>query len=78
MNRDVRIPGPSSVEWNWTADDGADWTDEEAGITNDITITVRCVSAGDQRPLLSVLGFRERADDGNDYTVTIEYVYFED
>ncbi len=70
--------GVATVEWNWTADGGANWADDDAGITNDITITVRCVTAGDQRPLLSILGFRERADDGNSYTVYIEHVYFEE
>jgi hypothetical protein len=70
--------GVATVDWNWTADGGANWADDEAGITNDITITVRCITAGDQRPLLSVLGFRERADDGNAYSVYIEYVYFEE
>lgn len=68
-------PGEIAIEWNWTTSGGVNWADPKKGTTNDIAITVTCTSAGDQTPRLSILGLRNRADPGNDYTLVVEYRY---
>ena len=70
-------PGNIVVEWNWTSSGGVNWADSKKGTTNDVSITVTCTSAGDQKPRLSILGLRNRADAGNDYTLVVEYRYTE-
>ena len=70
-------PGKIVVEWDWTSSGGMNWEDAKKGTTNDISITVTCTAAGDQKPRLSILGLRDRADAGNDYTLVVEYRYTE-
>ena len=70
-------PGKIAIEWNWTSTGGVNWADAKKGTTNDVSITVTCVTAGDQKPRISILGLRDRADAGNDYSLLVEYRYTE-
>lgn len=70
-------PGTIVIDWNWTSTGGVNWADPKKGTTNDISITVTCTNAGDQTPRLSILGLRNRADPGNDYSLVVEYRYTE-
>ena len=70
-------PGNIVVEWNWTTSGGMNWADAKKGTTNDVAMTVTCVSAGDQTPRLDIFHFRNKADPGNDYSLIVEYRYTE-
>jgi hypothetical protein len=61
--------------YNWTSVGGMDWSDEETGSTNNVVVTVSCTNAGDQEPLFAPFGFRVVADNGNDYSLSVEYTY---
>lgn len=40
--------------------------------------TVKCGDCGDQKPVISILGIRDRADNGNSWTLTISYGYYQE
>ncbi len=53
--------------------DPKDW---EAG-TGTWNITVVCGNCGDHTPMLSIIGFRDRPDNGNDWELAINIMYYE-
>jgi hypothetical protein len=63
--------------YNWTAEGGKDWSDDSLGIGNSVDIDVTCTNAGDQEPLFAPFGFRSQADDGNNYSLSVYYIYTE-
>jgi hypothetical protein len=64
-----------TLAFNWTEDGGMDWRDPDTGATNTVDIEVLCQTAGDQTPFFSPFNFRTIADDGNDYTLSVLYIY---
>ncbi len=64
-----------TMAFNWTSEGGMDWRDSDAGATNSVDIEVLCDNAGDQTPFFSPFNFRTQADDGNDYTLSVLYIY---
>ena len=63
-------PGTILFNYNWTADDGMDWSDDGG---NSVFITVTCTEAGNQHPLFNPFGLREVEDTGTDYTLVVYY-----
>ncbi|MCK5413879.1 MAG: hypothetical protein KAJ35_00710 [Thermoplasmata archaeon] len=60
--------------FDWEEEGGKDWT-EDGG--NSVLVKVQCTDAGDQVPFFSPFSRREIADDGNDYTLVVDYSYTE-
>ena len=60
---------------DWTDTGGMDWRDTDTGATNSVDIEVLCDPAGDQTPFFSPFTFRTIADDGNEYTLSVLYIY---
>ncbi len=63
-------PGTILFNYNWTSEDGIDWTDDGG---NSVLVTVTCTEAGNQHPLFNPFGFREVEDTGTDYTLSVYY-----
>jgi hypothetical protein len=40
--------------------------------------TVKCGDCGDQKTIISILGIRDRADNGNSWTLTVSYGYYQE
>lgn len=60
--------------WNWSAEGGMDWS-EDGG--NSVNVVVECTLAGDQEPFFTLLNLRDIADNGNDYSLSVFYIYTE-
>ncbi len=39
-------------------------------------VIVNCIECGNQEPTVSIIGIREQADTGNDWTLDVKYVYY--
>lgn len=65
-------PGTILFNFNWTGDDGIDWSEDGGNI---VSITVTCTEAGNQHPLFNPFGFREVEDTGTDYTLSVYHGY---
>jgi len=68
-------PGIITLSYDWVSTGGMALGDTKLGTTNSVDVKVTCTDAGDQTPRFSPFGFRNRADGGNDYTLTVEYLY---
>ncbi len=65
-------PGELKFNYNWTADDGMEWSPEDS-----VIITVELTEAGNQHPLLNPFGFREVEDNQNAYSLSVYYGFTE-
>lgn len=63
-----------TMDFNWSEDGGMDLTDEGG---NTVTVTVECTVADDHYPFFSPFGVRTIADEGNAYSVEVDYSYTE-
>ena len=45
-------------------------------INGTFSVTVNLVEAGDQEPIVNILGLRTQADNSNDYNISIEFIKF--
>lgn len=61
--------------YNWTSEGGKSWIDPDTGTGNSVDVRVTCTNAGDQSPLFAPFGFRVTDDDGNQYTLSVFYLY---
>ena len=68
-------PGTITFNYDWVSTGGMPLGDAKLGTANSIDVKVTCTNAGDQTPRFSPFGFRDRADGGNDYTLTVDYLY---
>jgi hypothetical protein len=64
-----------TLAFDWTLSGGMDWRGTDTGATNSVDIEVLCDNAGDQTPFFSPFNFRTQADNGNDYTLSVLYIY---
>lgn len=54
------------------------WKSEGKNLTNrDASVSITCVSAGDQSPIFDITGARRRADNGNEVTISAQLEYYE-
>ncbi len=60
--------------FDWKDEGGMDWT-EDGG--NSVVVTVHCTDADDHYPFFSPFDRRTIADNGNDYTLEVDYSYTE-
>jgi len=60
--------------FDWKDDGGIDWSDDGG---NSVLITVDCTDADDHYPFFSPFGSRVIADNGNDYSLEVDYSYTE-
>jgi hypothetical protein len=60
--------------FDWQDDGGMDWT-EEGG--NSVLVTVHCTDADDHYPIFTPFNRRTIDDDGNEYTLVVDYSYTE-
>jgi hypothetical protein len=58
--------------FDWEDDGGLDISGDGENI---FLVTIECTEAGDQHPLFSPFGRRDTADQGNEYTLVIDYSY---
>jgi hypothetical protein len=63
--------------YNWTSEGGKSWIDPDTGAGNAVDVVVTCTNAGDQTPLFAPFGFRVVDDDGNNYNLSVFYIYTE-
>jgi hypothetical protein len=50
------------------------WIQEDESVNlGNLSVTVTCVSAGAQEPLISILGLREIADEGNEFNLRVDF-----
>ncbi|MFO8050406.1 MAG: lysostaphin resistance A-like protein [Thermoplasmatota archaeon] len=63
LDRDRGSSGHISIVWSRT----------ENGTAGNLTVEVNMVSAGDQEPMVNLLGLREVNDEGNEYALRIDY-----
>jgi|MudIll2142460700_1097286.scaffolds.fasta_scaffold238423_1 hypothetical protein len=68
-------PGSITLSFDWVSTGGMPLGDTKLGTTNSVAVKVTCTDAGDQAPRFSPFGLRTRADGGNDYTLTVNYLY---
>ncbi len=68
-------PGTITLSYDWVSTGGLPLGDTKLGTLNAVGVVVTCTNAGDQTPRFSPFGFRNRADGGNDYTLTVDYLY---
>ena len=71
-------PGEISLYFNWTSEGGKDWTDGDPNGVNSVTVSIECTDAGDQVPFFNPFNLRVIEDGGNDYQLTVFYIYTED
>ena len=67
-------PAAITFTWNWTEDQGMELAEGEV---NSMIVTVHCTDADDHYPFFSPFDRRTRADNGNDYTLMVDYSYTE-
>ena len=63
-----------TFKFDWKDEGGMDWT-EDGG--NNVVVTVECTDADDHYPFFSPFDRRTIADNGNDYTLEVDYSYTE-
>lgn len=70
--------GTINMFYNWSEEGGKDWTGGDPNAVNSVTVSIECTVAGDQVPFFNPFDMRTIADGGNDYQLTVFYIYTED
>jgi hypothetical protein len=67
-------PAAITFTYDWKEDGGMKLSETDA---NTMVVTVDCTNADDQYPFFSPFNRRVVSDDGNDYTLVVDYSYTE-